>query len=61
MELKDLKKFLEDSPAISPDAFGMEVGFSSGYLGKILRGDKPFSEKAKKKIAPFMKKYGFGK
>ena len=61
LTIEQLRKFFEDRPALKPNAIGIEAGLGTGYLNKVLKGEKPFTNHVIEKVLPIIDKYGYKK
>lgn len=59
MTIEELKAFFEEYSALSIKAVNREAGLSNSYLGKILSGERPLTQKTLDKIMPVLEKYGY--
>ncbi|HAS47234.1 MAG TPA: DeoR family transcriptional regulator [Microscillaceae bacterium] len=60
LTIEQLRKFFEDRPALKPNAIGIEAGLVTGYLNKIVNGDRPLNDEVAAKVMTVIKKYGYG-
>lgn len=54
-----LLEFFNERPQLSAHGFAKESGISPRLMDYILNGERPLSEKTKKKILPTLEKYGY--
>ena len=59
MTIEELKQFFEEYSALSINAVNKEAGLPNSYLGKIMMGGRPLSQKTLTKLLPVLKKYGY--
>ncbi|EAY24098.1 hypothetical protein [Microscilla marina] len=59
MTIEELKKFFEEHPSLSINGVNNEAGLTDSYLGKILGGKRPLSQKTVEKLLPVLKRYGY--
>lgn len=60
--LEEFIEFLDKThKAVKDTVFSIEAGYNPYYVGKVKRGEIPFSRFFKEKVYPIMKKYGFNK
>ena len=61
LTIEQLRLFFEERPSLRPSSIGQEAGLGLGYLNKVLKGEKPFSDHVIEKILPVIDKYGYGR